>query len=96
MSIKFMWNGIKYNGKLYRAHYCQDCHTPQITVYFKDYDSFPKVLGLNATNDTDTMTDYIVRDIIRITPANPWHQQAQEALAKQAEHNAKRFAKRSA
>lgn len=101
MTVKFMWNGIKVDGKLYRAHYSIGNYTEAsgipketITVYAKDYTSIPRVDGLQVENDTDIMTDYFETDRIRIAPDNKFYNDALEAVRKQEEHYKKRFAKR--
>jgi len=83
--LKFLWNGIKLDGKLYRARYSPGEVINQpvgtITIYAKDYDShFPAITGLTITNDTDIMTDYHAKDLIRVTPDNPYFPQVKAAL----------------
>lgn len=101
MTVKFMWNGIKVDGKLYRAYYYTGKYTeasglPEgtITVYAKDYIHFPRIEGLQIKNDTDIMTDYFETDRIRITPDNKFYNEVVEAVKKSNEHNEKRFAKK--
>lgn len=101
MTVKFMWNGIKVDGELYRAYYSMGKYTeasglPEgtITVYAKDYTSIPRIEGLQVENDTDIMTDYFETDRIRITPDNKFYNDALEAVKKQTAHDEKRFAKR--
>lgn len=102
MTVKFMWNGIKVDGKLYRAHYYAGAYTKEsglpdgtITVYAKDYSvDFPEIEGLTIINESDIMTDYFEKDRIRITPDNKFYKDALEAVKKQEEHNEKRFAKK--
>lgn len=103
MTVKFMWNGIKADGKLYRAHFSLGPYTiasglPQgtITVYAKTYEDFPQIEGLTIENDSDLMTDYFAKDRIRILPDNKYYNEALQALKKAEEHNEKRFAKRYA
>ncbi len=101
MTVKFMWNGIKVDGELYRAHYSIGNYTESsgipketITVYAKDYKSFPRIEGLQIENESDIMTDYFETDRIRIAPDNKFYNDALEALKKHQAHNEKRFAKR--
>ena len=101
MTVKFMWNGIKVDGELYRAYYSMGKYTeasglPEgtITVYAKDYTSIPRIEGLQVENDTDIMTDYFETDRIRIATDNKFYNDALEALKKHQAHNEKRFAKR--
>lgn len=101
MEVKFMWNGIKVDGKLYRAHYSLGNYTmnsgiPEktITIYGKDYIDLPQIKGLNIENDSDIMTDYFENDRIRVTPDSIHYQAVYKAYEKQNEHFEKRFAKK--
>ncbi len=103
MNVKFMWNGIKIDGQLYRARYSVGPYTPQsklpadtITVYFRDYQQFPQVSGLSIQNDSDSMTDYFERDRLRILPDSRFHREALAAKSLAEQHHAKRYAKRTA
>ena len=96
-----MWNGIKVDGELYRAHYSFGNYTkasgiPQdtITIYAKDYTDFPKIEGLTIINESDLMTDYFEKDRIRVMSNNPHYEAVKEAYIKQEEHYQKRFAKK--
>ena len=100
MKVKFMWNGIKVDGTLYRAHYSIGPYTSNsglpdgtITVYAKDYRSFPQIEGLQIENDSDIMTDYFETDRLRIYPGNKYYNDAKAAYEKMNAHNEKRFAK---
>lgn len=98
MTIKFMWNGIKKDGKLYRARYSDGklLNSPEgtITIYARDYDDFPKVEGLNIENNTEIMTDYFEKDRVRVTPDNIHYTAVTEAMKKQDEHHRKQYAKK--
>lgn len=99
MKTKFMWNGIKVDGRLYRAWYSDskligDYPDGTITIYGKDYKSFPQILGLTAQNDTDIMTDYFEKDRIRVTPDNHHYPAICEAMKKAKEHNKKLWERR--
>ena len=93
LEIKFMWNGIKADGKLYKAWYNKSSliNYPKdvITIYAKEYKSFPKVKGLTIENDSDLMTDYHEKDRIRVTPDNPYYEKVLEAYQKQEKHHQK-------
>lgn len=82
--VKFMHNGIKVNGKLYRAWYsignCRKLAESTISIYAKDYEGFPEIDGLTIKNDTDSMTDYFEKDRIRVTIDNPFYQSVYNAL----------------
>lgn len=96
MKIKFMWNGIKIDGKLYRAWYSDadliGDRYPKgtLTIYRKDYGTMPQINGMTIQNDTEIMTDYFERDRIRITPDNPHYSAIKAAMDQQKEHNKKR------
>jgi hypothetical protein len=82
--LKFIWNGIKLDGKLYRAHYSlgkvigQPAET--ITIYAKNYKRFPAIAGLTVQNDSDIMTDYHETDRIRVRPDNVHYAAVKSAL----------------
>ena len=94
MNIKFLYNGIKVDGKLYRAWYWKATsrNMPEgtITISAKDYISFPEIPGLRAINNTDLMTDYFDKDRIHVTPENPWYPQVLEAYQKAQERRERR------
>ena len=98
MQVKFLYNGIKVDGKLYKAWYSlgkyRNYPEGTITIYARDYESFPKIDGLNIENNTDLMTDYFENDRIRVTPDNKWYPQVLEAYNKQQAKRAKRGQKR--
>ena len=101
MTVKFMWNGIKVDGTLYKAHYYCGVYTSNsgipegtITVYAKDYRALPQIDGLQIENDSDIMTDYFENDRLRITPDNKYYNEAKAAYDKMNEHIEKRLAKR--
>lgn len=93
MTVKFMYNGIKVDGKLYKAWYSDtatvDMPTGTITIYGKNYISFPDIPDLVAENDSDIMTDYFENDRIRVTPDSIHYNAVREALIKSREHDAK-------
>jgi hypothetical protein len=95
--IKFMWNGIKIDGKLYRAWYSIGnlVHYPSdtVTIYGKDYDGFPEIEGLTIHNDSDMRTDYFEKDRIRVMNGNRYYQAIIEALNQMKTHNNKRWNK---
>jgi len=88
--LKFLWNGIKLDGKLYRASYSPGDNyfrpATTITIYAKDYERFPKIEGLNVINDSDIITDYFGKDRIYVTTDNPYYQQVKAALDAENRH----------
>jgi len=95
--LKFMWNGIKVDGELYKAWYFQGklVNYPEgtFTIYAREYERFPKTDGLNAENGADTMTDYFEKDRIRVTPDNKYYSDIVESFKKQEAHRQRRFNK---
>jgi len=85
--IKFMYNGIKQDGKLHRVYYTLSS-TPTlpegtITIFAKDYyPPLPRVEGLNVENNSDSMTDYFEKDTIRVSPTSKYYSQVLEAYNK--------------
>ena len=71
MQIKFLKKGIKIDGKYFPCWYSGSSPSKDgehATVYLKTYDRLPDGIEqeLEVENDTDLMTDYIVKDRIRI------------------------------
>jgi hypothetical protein len=97
--LKFMYNGIKLNGELFKAWYSigstRGYAEGTITIYAKDYTSFPQVDGLQVQNNTDSMTDYFEKDRIRVTPDNKFYNEVLTAYNKQEEHRQNKINKRN-
>jgi len=85
--VKFMYNGIKVGGELYKAHYAQGNYTnfPQgtITIYAREYRHFPRIVGLFIENNSDMMIDYFVKDRVRVMPNNKYFPAVLAAYEKQ-------------
>jgi hypothetical protein len=94
MKTKFVWNGIKVNGKLHRCSYSYGAllHHPEgtITIYAKDYTPLPKINGLTAENNSEYVSDYVVQDLVRVTPDNVHYAAVKDALRLRTEHFDKR------
>lgn len=95
-SIKFYWNGIKFNGEksLIKCFYSLDNnpdHAPSVTIYADSYshclpsDMFP------VENDTDLYTDYFDDDRATITPEHPLYKYARFAAVKAQIRDCKLF-----
>lgn len=95
MKIKFMWNGIKVDGKLYRCHYSDGklLNHPEgtLTIYRKDYGPMPEIPSLIIHNDSDMSTDYFEKDRIRIMPDNLYYDDVKNAIGLANKHYEKRF-----
>lgn len=98
MEVKFMWNGIKVDGKLHKCYYSTSplTHYPAgtITIYGKNYTDLPVIEGLAIENDSDIMTDYFENDRIRVLPDSKYYAEVKAACEKQNEHRKKMFAKK--
>ena len=82
LKVKFMYNGIKVNGKLYGGHWSNGPYVAGneglITFYASGYEKVPNGI-FEVENDSDIMTDYFVNDIIRFYPDKPYYLQAVNA-----------------
>lgn len=100
METRFMYNGIKQDGKLYKAYYSggklHGFPDETITIYGRRYRDLPAVPGLAVENDSDTMTDYFENDRVRVTPDNPHYPAVLAAYEKQQAHKARVAEKRKA
>ena len=100
--MKFLWNGIKSNGKLYRAWYSdgQLIGYPQgtLSIYAKDYSGFNAEINASfqVQNNSDYATDYFDKDKIRILPDHPLHATIAALIAANKIRDEKRYAKRKA
>ncbi|HHT9145679.1 MAG TPA: hypothetical protein ACFYD4_08390 [Candidatus Wunengus sp. YC61] len=101
MKLKFLWNGIKVDGKLHRVWYSDGeligrAYPPgTLTIYGRDYTHMPAIDGLTVQNDSDSQTDYFENDRIRVTPDNQHFPAITAAMQQAKEHNAKRYAARA-
>jgi hypothetical protein len=98
--IKFLYNGIKKDDKLYKASYYKGSYTKEssipegtITIFAKEYGHFPNIEGLEKINETDIMTDYFEKDRIHVQPDNQYYNDVNAAYLKQEEHDTKRYNK---
>lgn len=104
MKIKFMWNGIKVDGKLYRAHYSRGARwvggKPQgdfITIYARDLlVGLPKLEGETIENNTDSQTDYFETDRLVLSPNSRYFEMAAKAHEAQQQHYVKTAQRRAA
>lgn len=103
-TFKFVWNGIKVNaGKLQKARYMGN-YTPAsgltagtITIYARDYRFSREVWEtFDVVNDSDIMTDYFEKDVIRVKPDHPLYAQVLKACKACDEHYVKMQARREA
>lgn len=93
MQIKFMWNGVKIDGKLYRGAYYTGEYTATsgipagtITMHRLDYAPTPHIPGLIIHNESNIMDDYCKSDSIRIAPGSKWYAAAKAAADKAEAH----------
>lgn len=99
-TIKFVWNGIKVDGHLFRCFYSQGPYTATsglpggtITLYARD-ERLPRLPGMEIHNDTDVMTDYFETDTVRVRPGSTYYQSALDALKAAQIHEIKQAIKR--
>lgn len=97
---KYMYNGIKIDGELYKGWWSKGPWTKEsklpdgtITFYADGYKSIPLP---GVVNESDMMTDYFEKDRIRFTPGHPNYAAALEAHGKQEMHRAAGCIKRQA
>ena len=105
MTVKFMYNGIKIDGVLYKAMFSNSLggyHNENgivkgtITMYAKDYKAIPRIPGLQFENNTELVSDYIETDIIRIAPDNQYYSDAMAAYKKSIQKDIETMEKRIA
>ena len=80
-SIKFFYNGIKVDGKLFKAYFSpatQNSVVTHINVYAKEYIHFPKAVWdtFKVNNDSDSQSDYFETDSIQILPDHKFFKDA--------------------
>lgn len=102
-NIKFMWNGIKVDGKLIRAGYsisagpCNEAGDSEITIYARQCsDSLPTLDSETVINNTDIIVDYFERDKMRVSPTSRWYQVVKAAAVKRRKHDLVKYARRAA
>ena len=101
--LKFHWNGIKDDGgKLQTCHYVADILNNHpactITIYKREYSDFSAGVreAFKVHDETDTQTDYIVQEYIRVEPSHPLYGEVYKAWKAQEEHHAKKSRKHAA
>lgn len=94
--VKFQYNGMKVDGKLYKGYYSMGSYhkssgipSGTITIYSKDYSRFPRIDGLIFHNDSDIQTDYFDTDKIRVTPDSPYYKKVLAGYQKQEDYRNK-------
>jgi len=100
MTVKFMYNGLKIDGKLYKGHWSRNGRVVKetgevcfetVSFYMRGYESLPKNIGFTVYNDTDIMTDYIESDSAWFAPDHANYKDALEAWKAQETRSAKRL-----
>jgi len=101
--VRYMWNGIKVDGKLYKCWYSFSVHSyendndPHMTIHSDSCASrFPSEVHelFEVRNNTDSMTDYFESDSIRIDRTHPEWERVAAAHIKQEIHRIKVWGKR--
>jgi hypothetical protein len=97
--IKFMWNGVKVNSKLYRAHYSFDnsltLGDKMITIHAKDLCVGLPQLDWEIENNSDSMTDYCDADHVRLAPGSKYYNDALKAAIQAEEKYVARYIKKN-
>ncbi len=100
--LKFYWNGIKEDdGKLQTCTYSNGklCNFPDgtITIYKKEYSHFSEGVrqAFTVTNDSEIQSDYIVTDVIHVTPLHTLYPMVEAAWLKYQQHQENRWSKRT-
>ena len=99
---RFVWNGIKLNGKLFRATYSIGPYNPRsgiaestISIRAKNCPiSLPDLDDCAVENNTDSQMDHFEKDTLRIPKDSRWYEAASAALNAQYEHRIKIIVKR--
>lgn len=84
-NVKFLWNGVKIDGTLYKGSYSAGPYTPgslpegTVTIYMGGSNT-PRIDGFVVENDSDIMTDYFDNDTVRILPNSKYHEAALVAV----------------
>ncbi|MDE5977364.1 MAG: hypothetical protein K2G70_02705 [Turicibacter sp.] len=85
-NIKFVWNGIKIDGQLYKGNYYSGTYTetsnlPEgtITIHM-DRSNTPRIKNLEIENNSDSMIDYFETDTVRIRPDSIYYASAVMAV----------------
>jgi len=84
--MKFLWNGIKSEGKLYRCFYSdgQLINYPDgtLTIYAKDYGNMSREIyeAFKVENNSDYQSDYVETSHIRVKPDHRLYCQVKAAL----------------
>lgn len=95
--VKFMYNGIKVSGELFKAHYSYSKligdDEKSISIYARDYARFPQEVRdmFTVQNDTDIMTDYFETDRIRVYKTHPQFKAVAAAIVKAQTKSAKKY-----
>jgi len=98
MTVKFMYNGLKVDGKLYRGFWSRGGYVingkvcnETITLYMSDYERIPEETEFDIRNNSDIITDYIEKDRILFMPDHQNYKDALEALKLQEIKGEKRL-----
>lgn len=103
MTINWLWNGIKVDGKLYRCSYgigpytiASNIPNGTVCVYAKDYRGFPNLeeAGIETINESDPQTDYFEKDRFYVYPDSFHYNNARNAYNKMIEHIDRKLEKR--
>lgn len=84
-NVKFVWNGIKVNGTLYKGSYTTGPYTEAsglpagtVTIYINRSNT-PRDVGLEIQNNSDITTDYFESDTVHVRPGSEYYEAATAA-----------------
>lgn len=91
MTIKFFYNGIKINGKLFKGSYGLGGYTngAKMAFYSDSYCAPELREHFKVKNDSDSMTDYFEKDVIYFFGNEPYFEDVKASWAKAARKYAK-------
>lgn len=91
-AVRFLWNGIRFDGKFYPAHYSRFVPANKthevIAVYARSLLKGLPPIG-DVKNDSDGMTDYFETDKLYIREEEIHWAAVVEAMKKSEEHYAR-------
>jgi len=100
--IKFLYNGVKIDGVLYKCRYsigpyneASKLPVGTVTLRAKSYSTdFPEIAGSIIQNNSDPLSDYHEKDTMRIFPDSPYFKEAMAAYEKAEAKNKARLKKK--
>ena len=94
--VKFMYNGIKINGKLVKGHWSKGSYTNEALYCFYADSCFSRELreAFSVKNESDIMTDYFETDKIYFFAGDKYLKEVESSFKQQEIKNLKNKIKR--